>query len=112
MDWNEIRARIPQDTGTRWLRLLVRAGKFALLLVILAAAHAFFAPRLEEKLELQLKVAALKRERDLLRDERDKRLRKVDWIRNDADYLEVAARDRLHLQKEGEYIIRLSQPPQ
>jgi len=35
-------------------------------------------------------------------------VRKMDWIRKDVDYLEIAARDRLGLQKDGEYVIRFS----
>ena len=30
----------------------------------------------------------------------------MEWIKNDNAYLEMAARDRLHLQKEGEFVLR------
>jgi cell division protein FtsB len=48
----------------------------------------------------------LQAERDVLKSDRDKLLRRMEWIKNDNAYLEMAARDRLHLQKEGEYILR------
>jgi cell division protein FtsB len=52
------------------------------------------------------KLEQLQAERDVLKSDRDKLLRRMEWIKNDNAYLEMAARDRLHLQKEGEYILR------
>ena len=36
----------------------------------------------------------------------EKLLRRLVWIKSDNAYLEMAARDRLHLQKEGEFVLR------
>lgn len=109
MEYREIRARTPEDTGTRWLAVLVRVGKFVLVLMIVPSVLIYYWPKKEHQEAMKEKVASLKRERDLLREERDKRLRKVEWIKSDVGYLEIAARDRLNLQKDGEYVIRFEE---
>jgi hypothetical protein len=38
--------------------------------------------------------------------ERDKRLRRLNWIQTDEGSLEMEVRDRLNLQKNGEYVLR------
>ena len=110
MEYQEIRAQVPRPPSVRWLEMAVRVGKFVLVLLIVPSILVFFRPRLTEQDALVAKVASLKRDRDHLRDERDKRVRRVDWIKNDDAYLEIEARDRLDLQKEGEFIIRFADP--
>jgi cell division protein FtsB len=61
---------------------------------------------MDTQLAMRVKLDELSGQRDHLRDERDKLLRRMEWIKDDDAYLETAARDRLHLQKEGEYVIR------
>jgi len=39
--------------------------------------------------------------------ELDRERQKIDWLRNDREYLEIQARDRLDLRDHGETIIRL-----
>ncbi len=111
MKYEEIRAGIPQDTSTRWLTLVVRFGKFLLVLLIVPSIMIIFRPKKSEQDAMKARVAMLTKQRDVLRDARDQRLRRVDWIKSDTDYLEMAARDRLDLQKEGEYIIRFEDEP-
>ncbi len=38
------------------------------------------------------------------------RTRELDWLRNDPQYVELLARDRLNLQREGETIFRFDLP--
>jgi len=38
------------------------------------------------------------------------RTRELDWLRNDPEYLELLARDRLNLQRKGETIFRIELP--
>ena len=71
-------------------------------------ALVYFYPRREAQAALRRKVDVLIAERDALQRQRDMQVRKMDWIRKDVDYLEIAARDRLGLQKDGEYVIRFS----
>lgn len=102
---------MPEDTGTRWLQALVRIGKFVLVLMIVPSVLIYYWPKREQQEAIKERVAKLKRERDALLAERDKRLRRVEWIKNDVTYLEIAARDRLNLQKDGEYVIRFEEEP-
>jgi cell division protein FtsB len=111
MDYQEIRARVPQPPAVRLLELVVRFGKFVLVLLIVPSILVFFRPKLTQQDAMIAKVETLKAERDRLRYERDKRVRRVEWIKNDDRYLEIEARDRLDLQKEGEYVIRFEDAP-
>jgi cell division protein FtsB len=61
---------------------------------------------MDKQAAMRGKLEQLQAERDVLKSDRDKLLRRMEWIKNDNAYLEMAARDRLHLQKEGEYILR------
>jgi cell division protein FtsB len=113
MEYQEIRARVPQPPTVRLLEMVVRLGKFVLVLLIVPSILVFFRPKLTEQDAMIAKVETLKTERDRLLHERDKRVRRVEWIKNDDRYLEIEARDRLDLQKEGEYVIRFQDvPPQ
>jgi cell division protein FtsB len=59
---------------------------------------------------MRTKLDELQKQRDTLKADRDKLLRRMEWIKNDNAYLEMAARDRLHLQREGEYVLRFEEP--
>lgn len=108
MEYQEIRAQLPRPPAIRWLEMAVRCAKFVLVLLIVPSILVFFRPRLTEQDAMIAKVESLTRLRDQLKLERDKRVRRVDWIKNDVNYLEIEARDRLDLQKEGEYVIRFT----
>jgi len=84
----------------RILVLLVTAG-------LLAIIGLWFYPELVKRNEmaatLEAKKAELAREKEIRRErEREKRL-----LETDPEYVEVVARDRLDLMKEGETIFRL-----
>lgn len=53
--------------------------------------------------KLAAEVAMLEAERDALKQE-------YQWLRDDPEYLELVARDRLNLQKEGETVFRIKRP--
>ncbi len=108
MNYQEIRARIETERGTRWLQWGVILGRFLFVILLLAGVLVYFYPRREAQAALRQKVDVLIAERDSLQRQRDMQVRKMDWIRTDVDYLEIAARDRLGLQKDGEYVIRFS----
>jgi cell division protein FtsB len=108
MNYQEIRARIETERGTRWLQWGVILGRFLFVVLLLAGVLVYFYPRREAQAALRRKVDILIAERDSLQRQRDMQVRKMDWIRTDVDYLEIAARDRLGLQKDGEYVIRFS----
>lgn len=106
MKYTEIRAGIEPQQSTRWLQRAVRVSRF-LLVFILAGVFVFvFYPSGDAQAALHRKIDFLKVERDALKAERDVQVRRMDWIKNDVRYLEIAARDRLGLQKDGEFVIR------
>ncbi|MCF6314214.1 MAG: septum formation initiator family protein [Verrucomicrobiales bacterium] len=78
-----------------------------LFLCVVAAALRLFIPEIERR--NQLEEQALQFEKD--RAEKTARVaelrKEYDLLKNDREYLEMVARDRLDLAKEGETIIRL-----
>lgn len=107
MNYKEIKAGIEAEQGARWLHRTVRAFRFLFGLLLAAGLVVSFYPSDEAQAALRRKVDALKLDRDALKAERDAQVRKMEWIRSDVHYLEIAARDRLGLQKDGEFVIRL-----
>jgi len=90
----------------RWLRALVRLGKFCLLLLAVPVVIAIYKQPLAEQNAMRGKLSAMQGQRDALKAERDKLLRQVDWIKTDPNYLEIRARDHENMHKKGEYVIR------
>jgi cell division protein FtsB len=86
-----------------------RLSKFAfslLLIALLVAAYFLFKPQWQkqrlidaEKASLVAELKELERKKAWLEDE-------LRFLRGDSDYLELKARDRLDLHKEGEVVIR------
>ena len=97
----------PNERATRWLRRLVQAGRFLLFLLIVPCVLLAFRQPLSQQRLMADKLERMKRERDALRDQRDKLVRRMDWIKNDIEYLEIQARDRFNMQKDGEFVLRL-----
>ncbi|TDU69274.1 cell division protein FtsB [Prosthecobacter fusiformis] len=93
----------------RWLRALVRLGKFCLLLLAVPVVIAVYKKPLAEQNAMRGKLASMQAQRDSLKAERDKLLRQVDWIKNDPNYLEIRARDHENMHKQGEYVIRFAE---
>ena len=93
----------------RWLRALVRIGKFCLLLLVVPAVLAIYRHPLAEQQAMRAKLDALKGKRDALVAERDKLKRQAEWIRTDTSYLEIRARDHENMHRKGEYVIRFEE---
>ena len=106
MNLRETRAELPQSNLEHWARVLLRVAKFILLLLIVPVILVVFHNPLDEQTAMREKLEKLKEQRDTLKDERDKWLRRKDWLEKDDAYLEIQARDRLNRQKEGEYVLR------
>jgi cell division protein FtsB len=106
MKYKEIRAGIEAGQGTQWLHRVVRASRYVLVFMGAAALVCLFYPSDAAQTALRHKIDALKAERDGLKAERDAQVRKLEWVRSDVKYLEIAARDRLGLQKDDEFVIR------
>ncbi len=106
MNYREMRAAEPQPSWELWVRAFLKIGRFVLLLLIVPVVYVLCDNPMNEQLAMRTKLEKLTQERDELKVDRDKLLRRMEWIKNDNAYLEMAARDRLHLQKEGEYVLR------
>lgn len=108
MNYQEIRARLEPDPATQKLHWVVRSCRYLLGCLALTAGAVYFYPDGTAEAAMESKIEVLRRERDALESERDAQKRKMDWIRTDVQYLEIAARDRLGLQKDGEFVIRFT----
>ena len=106
MNYRELRASEPQGTWETWMRAVLKVARFVLLLLTIPVVYVLCDNPMDKQAAMRGKLEQLQAERDVLKSDRDKLLRRMEWIKNDNDYLEMAARDRLHLQKEGEYILR------
>ena len=106
MNYREVRASEPQTPREFWMRALLKVAKFILLLLVVPVIYVLCDNPMDTQMAMRTKLDQLKVQRDTLKTDRDKLLRRMEWIKNDNAYLEMAARDRLHLQKEGEYVLR------
>jgi hypothetical protein len=108
MSYQEIHGHqvIPEQRADRVLRWLVRVGKGVLVLLMFGAVLAGFKQPMDEQNALRAKIEALKLQSEELKVERDKRLRRLNWIQTDEGYLELEVRDRLNLQKSDEFVLR------
>ena len=107
MKSEEFAADLPSHKkGGGWL---FRATVFNLCLFTALIVPMLFlyykSPASQEETE-RAKLAQLEEERGALRTERAQLRQKMDLIQKDPDYLEVMARDRLQMQKDGEIILR------
>ena len=92
--------------GPNFLARLVKLNRYLLLLLIIPTGVIYFWPPFEDQKMAEQKLALLSRKRDTLKTEVQHLEQKQNHIKNDPDYLETMARDRLHLQKDGEVILR------
>jgi len=108
MSYQEIHGHrvIPEQGTDRALRWALRVGKGVLVLLVFGAILAGFKQPLNEQNALRAKIDGLKAQSEELRLERDKRLRRLNWIQTDEGYLELEVRDRLNLQKSDEFVLR------
>ncbi|MEZ5384699.1 MAG: septum formation initiator family protein [Prosthecobacter sp.] len=106
MNTRELRASEPQTPWVYWMRAVLKVARFVLMLLVAPVIYVLTYHPMDTQLAMRENLIQLSEQRDVLRNERDKLLRRMEWIKEDDSYLETAARDRLHLQKEGEYVIR------
>jgi flagellar biosynthesis/type III secretory pathway M-ring protein FliF/YscJ len=108
MSYQEIHGHqvIPEQRTDKVLRWAVRVGRGVLVLLVFGAVLSGFKQPMNEQNALREKIRGLKEQSASLQMERDKRLRRLNWIQTDEGYLEMEVRDRLNLQKNGEYVLR------
>jgi cell division protein FtsB len=110
MNYREVRASLPQSGWEGWMRALLKLARFILLLLVVPVVYVLCDNPMDTQTAMRSKLEQLKDQRDTLKENRDKLLRRMEWLKNDNSYLETAARDRLNLQKEGEYVLRFEEP--
>lgn len=92
-----------------WQRMS-RVMEVFLYVLILAAILRLFWPEVEKQRALNSELAEIE-QRKAERESRVADLRQEhDLLKNDRDYLETVARDRLDMARDGEHIIRIERP--
>ncbi len=90
--------------------LFASLNKVLIALVLVGAvtlAVVFLRPEMAQQQVVDAEIEDLQQLRDAARKTRDEHQRKLDWVRNDPEYLELVARDVLDLYTPGEVILRL-----
>ena len=105
----EIGYAIPAAERPGILARLVRMNRYLLLLLFPVAGVIFFRPPYAavERAQQRLKEKAVLR--DTLKERASRQEQKLSLIKNDPEYLEDMARDRLQLQKDGEKVFRFEE---
>jgi cell division protein FtsB len=106
MNYREVRVSDPQQGWEGWVRAFLKIGRFTLLLLIVPVVYVLCDNPIDTQTAMRTKLEQLKGQREELQAQRDKLLRRMEWIKSDSTYLEMATRDRLQMQKEGEYVLR------
>ena len=93
------------------LQSLVRQNRYALLLLLVPAGVIYFWPGPEWKRQEAVKqnLSELTSRRDALAHKVEKLEKKLELIKNDPEFLETMARDKLSLQKDGEIILHFEE---
>jgi len=105
-DYSQFRERKQQTVWHTLNRLLT-------ILIFLAAAMLavlYFLPEIRYLTDMKSRRAALQAEKARLSLEAKQNQRKENLLKNDPEYVETIARDKLDLMKPGETIIRMDTP--
>ncbi len=105
----EIGYAIPAAERPGILSRLVRMNRYLMLLLLVPAGLIYFSPPYRELEDARRHLGELQQERDARRGIKSRKEEKLELIKNDPEYLEVMARDRLRLQKDGEMVFRFEQ---
>lgn len=95
-----------QHAADRWLRRCVWAAKGVLVLGIFAIMVVGFKQPVVGQQAIRAQVARLTLKKEMLKSERDRLQRRLQWLQTDSGYLEMEVRDRLNLQKSDEFVLR------
>lgn len=96
----------------RVLDFLVQLNRHLLVLLLIPAAVIGFWPDFKGRDAAQRELTRLTSERDLIQEKVHSMNRKLDYLKNYPEYLEVVARDRLQMHKDGEVIMRFEKRPE
>jgi cell division protein FtsB len=102
-DYSELRAR----RQTSWLNAINGVLRVFIFLAAIGTLVVAYVPQFKKKKETEAHVEQLKAELAKQKELLARRKREEDLLKNDPQYLETVARDKLDLMKEGEIIIRI-----
>ena len=94
------------EAETIW-QTLSRITVTLIIVAGLGVALTFFIPEIERQKALSRDIDRLERQRQVALENRDALRKKLRWLNDDREYLEIMARDRLDLYREGETILRI-----
>jgi hypothetical protein len=109
MPSEEIGSAIPAAERRGVLTGLVRLNRYMLLLLIIPAGIIGFWPPYKDLERARQRLAEKEVLRDTKKEDLTRKQKKSDLINTDPSYLEVVARDRLQLQKDGEKVFRFEE---
>jgi cell division protein FtsB len=109
MPSEEIGYAIPAAERRGFLSGLVRLNRYALLLLIIPFGIVGFWPDYKRLDHVRQSLSEKELLRDHKKEELNRKQQKAELIKSDPAYLEVIARDRLQLQKDGEKIFRFEE---
>ena len=92
-----------------WHRLN-RVLQFLVVVGFLLTVGVMFYPVWQKQQDMRLHLLSLEREQSEKATALQSNQRQLDLLRNDREYLETIARDRLNLMKPGETIFRIELP--
>lgn len=104
--YGDFHARREQSLWQRLNRILAAL----LLLAGVLMTMTLFLPRYKQLTQSHEQIEALQAQVNEQKSQLARRTREVNLLKNDPEYLEVIARDRLDLMKDGETIVRLESP--
>ena len=94
-----------------WKRLS-RVMEVVIYILLIFAALKLFGPEMERQAELKAEQQRI----TLIRDDKESRVVRLRQehrlLKTDKAYLETVARDRLNLQRDGEYVVRIDRGEQ
>lgn len=94
---------------TLWQRLNRLIGVLIVLAVVAGIIGAFL-PQLQRQRDADAEERRLELQVEQGRKRVARQTRELGWLKNDPTYVEIIARERLDVMKEGETIYRLEQP--
>jgi cell division protein FtsB len=103
VDYTDFRARREASLWQRWNRVLITLLLLAVWLVIVS----LFVPPYKKLKMGHEEIDKLQAQRDEQQALLSRQTKEVNLLKTDPAYLEISARDRLDLMKEGETVFRI-----
>jgi cell division protein FtsB len=90
----------------RLFRKVLACQRWLLLGLGVAGGVFYYRMPIEDPAQLRSLVADAQDRKDWLVAQRDKLLQRIDWLKTEPEYLQIAAQDKLLRTKEGEKVVR------